>query len=54
MRDSSSGGKPDNYYHRNYFRCQGLITHVSNLADGISLLTQATEALASSKYSLNF
>ena len=34
-----------NFYHRNFVRCQALITHVSNLTDGVSLLTQATEAL---------
>ena len=34
--------KPD-YYARSYLRCQALIGHVSNMADGVSLLTQVTE-----------
>ncbi len=45
IRESILDIKPENYFHRNYLRNQGLITHVGNIADAVSVLTQATEAV---------
>lgn len=50
IRDSLSDGKTDNYYHHNFTRCQGLITHISNMTDGVSMLTQATHTLLKGQF----
>ncbi|XP_013411509.1 kinesin-like protein KIF14 isoform X1 [Lingula anatina] len=42
----SVNNKAENFYHLSYKRSQKLIANVSSLVDGVSLMVQATDALA--------